>query len=833
MGATINYDTLVIATFNAAGAELARLKYAEHVNEITHSEISTAQVGANFVFTVTYTVNGKVFAANAKYEIVENTDYVVSSIKIIPGSVDTTYYVGGKVSYDNLQIYTYNKNGTQLSYLRYSSSKDSIVLTLPISTAQAVAGASFTVTYTNSDGSFSDTITYSVLDQAAAYVPVSWSMNDRYSAYLANKGASSEAKDGSNAFMGIAPFRLGTVNPVSLLPTVLGYDSVHKKTVEISDTSKISAKLAFQSDPTDDLNLADYFDDVSALTSGKVDFKDDKAGEYVLTYRYDGDSDVEAFPEISYNLSVVSGYNITTAKELSAMDNQEIYWTDNSALKTSLDNFRRANNIPATDFANMVFQNDILIKKSDLPDYFVWQSKPATEGGPVSLSMVGSLKNQKIVFGHIPTPANPVFNIYGNYHKVTLLNTGSEDDFPFVKETTDCTGTEPNTSVNVVPEAGLFGNVYDGADADTLGMKITLNDLSATGDQGISTDTVLEKGGVIFFKCHTDSLFNDIVANSFFTNIVNECGADYGGEKRKNANMTLINSRLHDTFSASLFNEYCATIRIVNSELTKAGGPLIINQVPTYDLSGKTEEEITSRRSVKIIVDAKSHLENWVTGMGGWFALYHTSAQMSNLSQFNGFFTGSSLKKTFVKTIDNSARFNMIGLNMRTAETIDKMQDNDGSLAASFTMAGTDWIDYEEGRAEVNEGVGKLSSDRGASYLGALASTDYGQLLCMQQFGLPIFKTVESSGAKHYMTMAFDVDSNPTALINAKCLADGATTALDGTAGESDYLSIYLLMKANEFNYNPARSTFASDFAAYQGVAPFGLILGLYDYSAE
>ena len=84
------------------------------------------------------------------------------------------------------------------------------------------------------------------------------------------------------------------------------------------------------------------------------------------------------------------------------------------------------------------------------------------------------------------------------------------------------------------------------------------------------------------------------------------------------------------------------------------------------------------------------------------------------------------------------------------------------------------------------------------------------------------------------MTAQFSDKSTPTALINAKCLSDGATVALDSDAGDSKYAALYLLPQALGTDYNPLTNpNFMSDYASYKGVAPFGLILGLSNYSAS
>lgn len=763
-------------------------------------------------------------------------DLVVASIKIVSGSIATSYDLGAAPDYSHLSIDTYNAEKQKLETLKAAEHPSAITYT-PIVTSVIAEDLVFTVTYAYDNLSLSDSLTYDVED---ATQPISWSMNDRYAAFLSTNGMTNAEKNGSNAFIKSSAFHLGTINPISLLPVITGYDPITKKTIEMSDHSKVSVKLFAAADPETPLSLSTYLDDPSVLnTTGLVDFKTGTAGDYLLTYVYDNDSDVTNFPEIVCPISVVEGYNITTAKELSAINNQDSYYTDNAALKASLDAFRLENGLPSGEMAAAVIQNDIAIKKSDIPDYYLWPNKPEAEGGPRSTSMVGTLKNQAIVFGHVPTVGNPTFNLYGNFHKVSLLNeAGNPDNFPFVEETDSCVGQEPDTNVNVVPEAGLFGNTYDGQDVDLNHYQSNISDLAATGNQGVSTETTLKKGGVIFFKCHTDSAIENVVVNSFFSGIVNEAGVHLDGTvpaARKNARMSIAASRFHDSFSAMIFNEHSATLVVTNSELLKAGGPLIINQTSTYDLtSAQSEEEITERRYVHVTVSLDTRMENWVTGSGGWFALYQTSAEMTLLSAFSGIFEKSALKKTLLKTVDGVARFNMVGLNMRAATTIGDMLANDGSLAASFSIGDSDWIDYEGGRSDLNAAVKAIPNDSGSSYLAELNASDYAHLWMIQQYGLPLFKTINVDGTAHYMTAQFSDKSTPTALINAKYLTDGASVALDQNAGASSYLSIYLLAQALGTDYNPlTNANFMADYASYKGVAPFGLIVGLSDYSAS
>lgn len=212
------------------------------------------------------------------------------------------------------------------------------------------------------------------------------------------------------------------LTPLVCFPVISGFDPISKSVVTISDYSMVSVRLNKALDLSTNLVLADYLDDPTALTTtGKIDFKSGTAGDYVLTYVYDKNSDPASFLEIAYKLSVVEGYNITNAKEPSIINNQETYYTDDVALAKSLSNFRTANNIPATDFANVVLQNPIAIKRAIFRITTSGKTRALPMAAPASSSMVGSLKNQTIVFGHIPTSANPVFNIYGNYNKIRFI----------------------------------------------------------------------------------------------------------------------------------------------------------------------------------------------------------------------------------------------------------------------------------------------------------------------------------------------------------------------------------------------------------------------------
>lgn len=757
-------------------------------------------------------------------------DQKVSAISLKGVFQALSYYQGAKVDYSLLEINLLNSANKVIDTLKYSEHSDVITHT-DIDTSAVAEGLIFKVTYqAKGETAVSVSLTYRVLENDMT--PSQWVESPLWTSFTASNSAANATKDGRNSFMTQSNFYLGNKNSINLFPKVTGKDHLGHYGTMASIDSGVSVTV--KDSKKQDVSLDSLFSasaKEALLKQGEVDFNDDVIGTYTLNFAYGNDT--TAFPLIAYTVSVVDGYNISDAKFLSIINNEpdgNIGWATDvggTDIKTRIDAWKKANDIPTDVIVNnAVIQSDITINKADLPSYFVWGEE--TDHQPVSDSMKGTLRDWAYLYYKSLSTDHPTFNLYGNFHKISL---GS--DFPFVEEDLDAhNGTAPKTGTTINSHTCLFGGWN--ADADRGAYHYGIQDLAFTGNTGVSDKAEDKtKGGVIFVKPTYDATISNCLINTCFIGEVN--GGTYDSPTSyRDCTTKWVNTRVHDTQSAQLFNWGAGTIEATDSEFMNAGGPIVINQPKEFDLSSLSAAELEARKPANVILDASCHLENYVTGQGGWFDFYQgASAYVNNLKQMDPLFT-SVLQKTFLKTdsADPSiTRMNFIALNMTTSDTATAQE---GSIFGKTSIGGKDIINFEGGRDRMLTAISKASSDGGLSYQQALYTSDVGTTFMAQStsnVGNPVFKMVGTKQENFGMLTA-DSNGNPNGLVNAKYYATGATVdadkAFDNDAKSADYLGIY----AFGTGYSLA-ATDPSNFLKWKGCNDFGLVLGFSDYKAS
>jgi hypothetical protein len=742
--------------------------------------------------------------------------------------MSTIYYQGTTVDYSTLQIQTYHGT-TKLATLKYSEHSDVISHT-DIDTSKIATGLTFTVTYSPA-GETPLHVDHAYEVKVNDMTPYQWTENKTWTTFNAASKAANATKDGRNSFMESSLFYLGNKNAINLFPIVTGKDHANHFGTMNEIPTGVTASLTDSKGADVALDNAFSASAKSALlTKGDVDFNDDVTGQYTLSFSYG--TDTTSFPKISYLLNVVDGYNISEAKMLSIINSEPNLDSGFAAdaggknVKTRIDSWKAANNIP-TDITvnNAVIQDDITIAKADLPSYFVWGEE--ADYMPVSDSMKGTLRDWAWLYYKNLTATNPTFHLYGNFHKISL---GS--DFPFVEEDEGPkNGTAPKTGTTISSHASLFGGWN--ADSDRGTYHYYMQDLAFTGNTGVSDkEEDKTRGGLVFFKPTYDATIENCLVNTAFIGEVNGGYYDSATDYR-DCKTTWIKTRLHDTQSAQLFNWGAGDIVAQECELMNAGGPLVINQPHAYNLNGMSTEDIANRKSANVIIDDKSHLENWVTGQGGWFSFYQgATSYVDQLKTMDPLFNGY-LGKTFLKadaTDSSIKRMNFIALNMTTSSSTDALE---GSIYGSTVIGNQNVIDYEGGRSTMLAAINNAENDQGAAYQKALYTTDVGTTFMAQSPSdpaSPVFKMVGTKGENFGMLLA-DSSGNPNGLANAKYYATGASVdadkAFDADAKTATYLGIYAFGKGYKL-----AATNPANFLSWEGCNDYGLVVGLEDYKA-
>lgn len=882
VGDTPDYSSLQIKTYNKHDTELATFTYSSSQAAFEISSIVTSSAGTR-TFFVKFTASNPAssFTDSISYTVSVNQDKVVAGIQIRDG-FQTVYSKGEVPSYDSLYINTVNSAKQVLGILSYKDNTSTIALTNAIDTSVDTTTGVFKVTYTpDASHSFTAQISYTV--KKVSYL-TNWSSNARWTTFSnANKNVNA-TMDGRETFIAGTTFKIGTLNALNLCPIVQEYDAINDDVATHTNLVPENTTIILTKGNSETaLNLNEYFEtaDLALLKKdGDVNFKDDVAeGSYKLTFRYK-DGTTQSFPDIVYSFDLLHAYNITNSAQLMVINNG-LSTADSSSgynaasateYNQKITDFKTSNNLPTDVYDKFILQNDVDVSLSAIPSYFVWQKdEPTTD------TVEGSLKDWTYFYARTLTADHPTFEFYGNLNKITMTN------LPLIKSDATSNKTdEHSTPINngtihdsTLPfetHASLFyTNGASDIEKESNGTYRTLfQDIAFYGNQGVDGNAKWQtQGGVILDKSSNYTVFKNMNANHFFTSVVNNGYAGYtalGAAKIaiRDPKLWVIDSRLHDTYSTMIFNYSASSTYSIHSELMNAGGPLVINQSASFKntpVQADDDPTTTTKNAYEgtwFRADDTSHLENYVTGQGGWFNIYGAESTLATLGVISKLFEGT-FGVSFKPTIGGVGRYNMVAVNMGIKSTLagsDPAFYGGASLQGTASSTATYWDNNPNNWPSVSSGVSYLDygdknkvadyTNSGADIEGSMKKYDFmNNYLCQAMPGTdtkngvttysraPIFKTHGTTGDQ-FIFGSIDL----TTFANSKLynthnlyaysqgtLVDPASFTTEETANitGSSYIGIY---------YDVTNTVAPVALADYPGSSAFGLVLGLSKVSA-
>lgn len=432
------------------------------------------------------------------------------------------------------------------------------------------------------------------------------------------------------------PYYVGDDNAFNVRPIVHYAVSVNDKKFPVAkdDTIfNISLEIKNGNEYTKVEDTTQYLDNVDTTTCD-LDFNEQAIGKTFKISVVPTDAPSEKINQFTKTLEVVvvDGFNVYNAKELGYFNNNL------TTTKDAWSNFMTENNLNYQgEIKSLVLQNNISITKDDIPSYFMYSAEDLKgQGTAIINKYVGSLKDQyEGIYHRNFQDKDETFSLYGNYFTLDAR------ELPLVKKQSD-KGFEAGDKSEVISHVALFKtrNINE----DDKKYIFNISDLTVIGNASRQEDTSLG-GGIIFHKGgHMVTNFNNMISRCWFiTNF-----AEY-----KKAKYTINDSKEYDNFNSFIYN-WGGNVEINNSEMTGAGGPIIIQ-----DHVNPNKEDTHIGKS--IINNSK--LENWVAGTEGWFNLFTGASalalQVKGMDQLFNFFGG----KTFLKNDDSAVKFNLICVN--------------------------------------------------------------------------------------------------------------------------------------------------------------------------
>lgn len=752
-------------------------------------------------------------------------DKTIESIKIVEGSIASSFYLDSTPDYSNLKVKTLNKSNEEIETIKVSE-KTSYFTYTEIDTSTLAKGKVFTVTYKVDDRSFEDSITYDVIDHE--YEIVSWSQNASYShsveASFTNSKLSSSEENLESGFLENRLYYIGNQNEANLLPQINALDE--NNTPMVINFLPAGVSMSIKEDGKEaELDASKYIENAgSFLKNGLLKFKSDVTGSFVITLKVDSNP---ALKPIEYKVNVVNAYNATKGIDLYALANckASYYPYYDSTFNNDLKEFKEKNSIPET--TAIVFQNDITFNKSDLISSYFWGDDA------VSSNVKGSFKDWIHIVDHTFDKEESVV-VYGNSHHLALNDNKKDPDcFPDIL-TESSTGTAQDAGEPISSHSTLFyGSFAEGVDPAKCNFDI--QDLEVSGNLGVSAESTIKVGGPMFMKTEVTSSFNNVNVSKFYMALM-AVGNETVGNSTYDVQPTLnVNScRFRDTFNASIYCYAGGTINITNSELVNAGGPLLFLNPRAEDFSAYISD-ISKLGKTEVNIDNKSFLSNKSEGKGGWFDAYSATTLAGQLINLDQLF--ATIGMSFLRKDNNVSKFNFLMVNLPINEEGITLPYNKGGV--NVTVRKGDNIVYStvDGYADVYAKAAGFAGAttpeqqylKGRELCSALGNTFFGNNYAFSnQASMAFFAATNAEGEREFVCPAVDATGQITGLQRTEYAILGAKGLANATDSPTptDIMKNEGYLAATLIQNNSASSLV--DLTAYKGACNYGVLFGDY-----
>ena len=341
--------------------------------------------------------------------------------------------------------------------------------------------------------------------------------------------------------------------------------------------------------------------------------------------------DEEMSRTVEQTFRVVSGYNAYDVLGLSVLDNCNVKaWSSIKEHKFPWDNGKKVSEF--TDVEQVILHNNVTIKAEDLPAIYFWkEGEHAAKEGSVGYDdaksrspeglrdyLTGSLK--EIYLGedweHGDNHQRGLFvtsgiGLSGNFLKIDYEANVNKNGQRGLYIVHDFNQTDKD-NLRTYPEThySLISFRKEGIKATDNG-NFTVENVYFVG-QTSKTEHDDIPAGLMMIASNVDELkVNNVIGAKWFCNLTLD-GVD-------NAHLNISNSKMYDSFSQMVFSRRSVEINVTNSEMKRAGGPIMIIHTRT----GSGDSSVTN---TVVNVDSTANMESWLTGNEMWFTINNLPA---------------------------------------------------------------------------------------------------------------------------------------------------------------------------------------------------------------
>ena len=452
---------------------------------------------------------------------------------------------------------------------------------------------------TSTVGQYPLTVTYGELTRvftvsvAFPYEIDAFDLPEFVDRYLSNLQVTQEQSKFTNPIS----YVVGDDNPFIFLPRISAWDKNDKHIYLKSYTSISTVEVQISEDEwmllEGDLLAAIVNIDE---TASSYDFTEAAIGN---TYRLTVSPASASSFSVSFEFTVVDGWNVYTAVDLSRVDNSGIEWEE----------YKAEHGVDNTEISAVVFQNSLALVASDLPSGFFHTSDSQT------LGKEGWMRDQHDLYRRT-FPSGGSFTVYGN--SFTLDVSG----LPTVPAGDDTAGGYGMDYSNV----SLFKFEGNNADKTYSGTaSAVVRDLSIIGNACMVTEDAeaLEKGlgGVIAIKpASVNMTLDNVIVKMTYVAFFSEYAS----------NVSIQNCRAFDSLQNALFVFGGSTINVQNCIFKYCGGPTVIS------MFSFPEQPDPQSRAPEVFFDSETIIENPIVGDEVWFVNLGLSSAVTQLKEVSG-----------------------------------------------------------------------------------------------------------------------------------------------------------------------------------------------------
>ncbi|MFI3229328.1 MAG: bacterial Ig-like domain-containing protein, partial [Bacillota bacterium] len=584
---------------------------------------------------------------------------IVKTISVTEGTVPSKVVVGGTLLTSNLTI----------DIVYYSDLKTTLPSGFVIGEIDTdeVGSKTFDVSYTDAYGNVVTTqVPYEVVT-AGSLVSVTSLESVLITDFVANSTLSSDNNAGFLSDDNTVLYA-GDYNDFHFRAVAYGLDSNNNLLAYTMSQIETSVSIKIDGVELTASQLATYFDDID-YSNVTFNFSEQALGKtFTITVTATTSNGNSGNASFDTEVTVMEGYNLYEAYELSLYDNRNSFSGDEDTW-TAFKTYYGINDIDVDEISNFILQADLVITMDDIAKSLLWSDGTLVDelGNTIAktdnydaavkvtdATLLGTLRdvNGNGIYNRDMTSDEEVV-IEGNYFTIDASNISlmvvENGETNGITGTTTADSSDDNAITThtamfyhsyETPESGDIYETVEGVSVND-GAQVTWTNLGLTGNAP-NNGSVYNSGGLIAVKANTVSFsaINNITNYFYIAYFFNRNAGDYLDYRENSETYILDSCKMLNTYQNTLYVQFVKELLIMDSIIDGCGGPAIISDSNFWDADTTTDDytgtvDLLFACTINVI---NSEITTTLSGNEPWFVTYNASSLVTQVASANALF---------------------------------------------------------------------------------------------------------------------------------------------------------------------------------------------------